>query len=264
MTLEEYILNPMGKTNAVLNARSREIIRMDYQKRFDNLMLRENGKVEYYLYKQPKANVYWAYIKVPSEVVKNFYYDVVIKFIPDPALSGMEQNLLKYRVQFFSNDPAFVYTYAHVFAKNNLFIKELSPRMSKKALRKEPVEKNPNKDVGYVKSLFFAYLVIKNKGLDKLKRFESETGPLDLGYLLDQIENADEKIDKRQAEGAKVSKKKKMVLDKDTAKRMSKYFTTDTNTDRLAVTTTKKVGKIQNKVSSSIKTTRKVGRAKKI
>lgn len=261
MTLEQYILNPMGKDNAVLNARTREIMSMDYQKRFDNIMLRENGKIEYHLFKQPKSNVYWAYIKVPSEVVKNFYYDVVIKFIPDPAVSGFEQNLMKYNVQFFSNDPAFVFTYVHVFAKNNLFIKELSPKMSKKALRREPKEKNPGNNVGYVKSLYFAYLIIKNRGLDKLKRFEAEATSLDLGYLLNEIENADTKIDKRQTEGAKVSKRKKVESDSQTAKRVSKYAT---NMSRVNVTTTKRIGSIQNKANSTVKSTGGVKRVKKI
>ena len=264
LTFEQYVLNPMGRDNAVLNARSREIIRVDYQRRFDNLMLRENGKVEYHLFKQPKSNVYWAYIKVPSEVVKNFYYDVVIKFIPDPAVSGFSQDLLKYNVKFFSNDPAFVYTYAHVFAKNKLFIEELNKRMSRKALHREPKEKNPGNNIGYVKSLYFAYLILKNKGLDKLKRFEAEAVTLDLNYLLNEIEDADTKIEKRQEEGSKISRKKKVVVDKSTAKQVSKYIGKNGNLDRLAVTTTKKVGKIQNKSNSSIKSVRGVKTVKKI
>ena len=77
MTLEQYILNPMGKNNAVLNASTREIMRKTYTSKFDNILLREHGKIEYYLYEDSKNNAYWMDAKIPSETVKNFYYDVV-------------------------------------------------------------------------------------------------------------------------------------------------------------------------------------------
>ena len=80
--MEQYILNPALKSNAVLNAATRELIKKSYQQKFDNIMLRENGKVTYYLFHEPKKQIYWAYIKVPSEVVDHFYYDVIFKFTP--------------------------------------------------------------------------------------------------------------------------------------------------------------------------------------
>ena len=46
-------------------------------------------------------------------------------------------------------------------------------------------------------------------------------------------------------------------------KNISKYFNQDTNTDRLRVTTTKSVGKIQNKVSKNIKSTKRSGSVKR-
>ena len=39
MTLDEYIKNPMGKDNAVLNATTRELIRAQYSAKFDNILL---------------------------------------------------------------------------------------------------------------------------------------------------------------------------------------------------------------------------------
>ena len=62
MSLEQYILNPALKTNAILNASTRELIKKSYQQKFDNIMLRENGKVTYYLYTETDKNIYWAYI----------------------------------------------------------------------------------------------------------------------------------------------------------------------------------------------------------
>ena len=53
MTLEQYILNPMGKNNAVMNASTREIMRKTYIHKFDNLLLRESGYIKYTTYEMP-------------------------------------------------------------------------------------------------------------------------------------------------------------------------------------------------------------------
>ena len=128
MTLEEYIANPMGKNNATFTPLMRESVKKSYKAKFDNVMLRENGKIGYYLYKDNKNNAYYIHLKIPSEVIENFYYDVVFKFFTSSDQdTGGGKNLEKYQVQFFSNDPAFVYTYAYVFAHNDLFnAKDLS------------------------------------------------------------------------------------------------------------------------------------------
>lgn len=261
MTIEQYIANPMGKNNAVMSALTRETLRKTYMKKFDNLLLRENGVIEYHLYKDEKNNTYWAHIKVPSETVKKFYYDVVLKFSATEKVEEAGNNLFKYNVRFYSNDPAFVYTYAYVFRKNDLFIKELSSKMSKEALKKEAKEKNPTGDVGYVKTIYFAYLVMQNRGLNKKIKFDAEAKPLDPKILLNNIEDADSKIFRRQEEGSKVSKRKKIELDKDTAKNISKYINSDVSTDRLVVSTTKKVGQIKSK--SEIKSSKRVSSTKR-
>lgn len=250
MTLEQYIANPMGKNNAVLNASTREIMRLTYQKKFDNILLRENGKINYTLFEDKKDNTYWIYIKIPSEVVKNFYYDVVLKFYANSKTS-LGEDLLKWNVKFFSNDPAFVYTYAHVFRENDLFIKELSSKMSKEALKKAPKEKNPGNNIGYVKSLFFAYLVIKNKSLNKLSRFKAESVPLNGKYLLSNIMEAGEKIALRQEEGSKISTRKKVDVSTKAGKVLSKYSTINADQSRVRVKTTKSIGSIKN--SSGVK-----------
>lgn len=261
MTFEQYISNPMGKNNAVLNASAREIIRSKYAARFDNVLLREHGKIEYHLYKDSKRNTYWAHIKVPSEVCRDFYYDVVLKFYASADVEAGGKDLFKYNVNFYSNDPAFVYTYAHVFLKNGLFIKELSSKMSKEALRKQAKEKNPGNNVGYVKSLYFAYLIMKNKGFNKLVKFEGEANTLDGRYLLSQIEDADIKIRKRQEEGEKYSSKKKIQLDRATLNRASKYIGKDADLSRIEVKTTKRVNSIKSKKTvntvNSVKTTKR-------
>lgn len=258
MTFEEYIVNPMGKNNAILSAAVRETQRNIYSTKFDNILLRENGKIDYFLYKG-KDETYYAHIKIPSEVVKNFYYDVVIKFIGSTKTGANLSNLDKYQVQFFSNDPAFVYTYTYVFKNKGLFIKELSTKMSSKALRLAPKEKNPGQMVGYVKSLYFAYLFMKQRGLfNKLKYQEAQ--PAKIQYMLNHIEAADKKIQDRQDEGAKVSKRKDIKVDKETYGKLKRSGVSSDNLSNLKVTTTKKVGVVKNRAINNVKKSNKTKR----
>lgn len=262
MTLNDYIKNPMGRYNAVLNASTREILRVRYSKKFDNILLRENGKIEYHLFYNHKNNEYWAYIKVPSEVVKRFYYDVVFKFSANASKGGGD-DLFDYNMKVYSNDPAFVFTYAHAFAKNNLFIKELSGKMSRQALTQDAKEKNPTNDVGYVKALYFAYLLMKSKKLNRIARFKTECRDLDPAFLMNHIEPADDKIRKRQEEGAKVSTRKKIEVDQTTLRNIKKYTNSDTDMSRLQIRTTKSVSKIKNSANGNAKTTKRTRSVKR-
>ena len=110
MTFDQYIQNPMGIKNAVIS--NREMYRTMYTEKLNKILVREASKVEYYLYKSRTA--YYAYIKVQSEVVPKFTYDVVIKFT-EPKDGVVDVTLKKYDIKFYSNDPAFVYTFAHAF-----------------------------------------------------------------------------------------------------------------------------------------------------
>ena len=235
----------MGDNNASNTPLMREAIKTSYKHRFDNVMLRENGIIKYYLYYDSTNNIYYAHIKVPSEFVENFYYDVVFKFTTSADRNTENgRNLLKYDVKFFSNDPAFVYTHAHSYLKHGLFIEELSPRMSKEALEKPAQIKNPNDSIGYVKSIYFAYLYMQQRGLFKAISYHGAQ-TFHIKLLAANIMPADQMIALRDDAERKRDKRKKVVLDKDTAKNLSKYNLNDKARSRL-VTTTKKTAKIKN------------------
>ena len=69
MTFDEYIKNPMGKQNAVFSQRQ---MYMDiYSRKFDAILAREAGKINYRMYKDNDAR-YLLHIKIPSEVVEKF------------------------------------------------------------------------------------------------------------------------------------------------------------------------------------------------
>jgi len=260
MTLEDYISNPMGKNNATFTPLVREAIKNNYKAKFDNVMLREKGKMGYYLYRDRDNNIYYAHLKVPSEVIENFYYDVVFKFYTssDNDTAG-GTNLKKFDIQFFSNDPAFVYNHAHTFMEKGLFLNELEFKMSKEAIQKKAVVKNPNDSVGYVKSLYFAYLYMEERGLYKTISYISAE-KFNLMNMASQIMGADLKIALREEEEKKRDKKKKLVVDKDLAKKLGKYNLSDKAKSRLVTTTGKTSTIKKTSAINSTKTTKRVGK----
>lgn len=206
MTFDQYIQNPMGVKNAVFS--NREMYRELYTNKLNKILVREAGKIEYYLYKG--KGKYYAYIKVPSEMVENFYYDVVIEFTEPKGSTPI--SLKNYNVHFYSNDPAFVFTFAHAFIENELFIDRYKDKMSKEAVKKVAKEKNPTNQVGYVKSLYFAYLIMVQKGLFNKLLYVSTYSERNVKSM---IMDADKKIALRQELGnskEKAPKEKKTSL----------------------------------------------------
>lgn len=205
MTFGEYISNPMGRKSAVFS--HREMYNDMYTKKLNELMVRENGKVVYELYNN-KDFEFFAHIKIPSETVPDFYYDTVIMLYPRNKASIVDRSLKDYNVKFYSNDPSFVYTFAHSFLANDLFIKDLVPRMSKEAVKKVAKERNPSNEVGYVKSIFFAYLIMNRYGLFNKVQYETYGKPYKKKELLSNVIHSEDKIYERQVKGEDIRKKK--------------------------------------------------------
>ena len=253
MTFDQYITNPLGKSNAVLSAAVREAIRKDYTIRFNNILLRENGRIVFYKYKTDK-NSFIAHIKIPSEAVKNFYYDVVIRFYTDEKVVAAGNRLDKYNFQAYSNDPAFVFTHAFVFRKNKLFFTDLEGKMSKTALHKAPDIKNPDKQLAYVKSIYFAYLFLKNRGLFN-KITWSDAVDYNPSELIKNVMDADEKVALRQEAEKKLDHRKKIEIDIDTAKKLSHMKHLSDDAKSRLVTTVKKTPTVRKiKAVNSTKT----------
>ena len=201
MTFHDYIQNPMGRENAVIS--NRTMYRNLYQDKLDKILVREAGKIDIKAYHVGKR--YICYLKIPSEVVDKFYYDVLIEFRPPKGILP-EADLSKYLVRFYSNDPSFVYTFTHAFVKNDLFFKDFENKMSKKAIRERGKEKNPADQVGYVKSLYFAYLIMSKRGYFSKTKYVDKYSKASLDR---EIEHADKKIKDRQEAAEKKSKEKR-------------------------------------------------------
>ena len=253
MTFQEYINNPMGTKSAVMS--NRKIYEDLYHDKWKKIMVRENGHVEYRLYK--RKNSYICHLKIPSEVIDKFYYDVVIKLTPDSP----DKNLKNAKVRFFSNDPSFNYTFAHAFYKNDLHIQELIPKMSKEAILKKAVEKNPKDDIGYVKSLYFAYIVMTEKGLFNILRYDAEAKPYVDSLFLATIKHTDDCIRERQEAGEALIKKnrKEKEKEKQAQQRTPVIHPEVRNTMVRTVKTTQSIGSIKStKKSSKVKTAKRV------
>ena len=202
MTFDEYIRNPLGKDNAVFSQRF--MFRELYTQKFSNVMAREAGNIRYTLYKDNKKH-YIMHIMIPSEVVPKFCYDVVVDFHTQDDITAAELTLQNYEVSFFSNDPAFVFTFAHAFKKAGMFCDKLSSKMSSRALKETGKAKNPEDMIGYVKSIYFAYLFYKMKGFDKKNRWY-EAAPYRKDQLIKSIMHADQKIALREEKGRLITK----------------------------------------------------------
>lgn len=262
MTIEEYIRNPLsaGKPSAVMNNIIREGMKTSYNTRFDNILMRENGEIKYYLYKEDKKNTFYIYLKIPSEVVNKFYYDVVFKFFTTASAPDAGRSLNRYDMQVFSNDPAFVYTYAYVFAKKDLVIKDLYPKLGKTPINKAPDIKNPDQSTGYIKSLYFAYIYMKKQGLFNITRFDGAQ-EYSKSSILRMVEDADIKISKREEEGKKEAKHKKILVDAQAAKVLShnKILQQNGGMENIVVNTNKvKTAKKIGAVNSAVKHTKVV------
>ena len=114
MTFDEYIKNPMGKDNSVFSKRG--MYKDLYTGKFDAILAREAGNIDFMLYKSDDSK-YTIHIKIPSEVVEKFYYDVVIEFSTKEKFDFVRPTLSNYDVKFFSNDPAFVFTFAYSYVE---------------------------------------------------------------------------------------------------------------------------------------------------
>lgn len=200
ITIEDYIDNPMG--GSVLT--HRQMYKDMYTEKLNVLMLREN--FNYQLFKDESNDTYYIHLKIPSEVVPKFRYDVVFKFSPPNHVSRGTTNLKKFHCRFFSNDPAFVFTFSHVFFKRGLLVDELKAKLPRKAITTAPSEKNPNQQVGYVKSFYFAYLLMNRANLFDANKYSAKYTRT---YLIRNVQYANETIKLRQELGTAIEKAEK-------------------------------------------------------
>lgn len=192
-TFDGYIKNPAILGNATFQYK---FIEESYSHRFDKTLMREGGSLQYFLYVDKDGNRY-LHMKVPSEAVPNFFYDVVIEFVSS-TLTTVLPTLGKNDIKFFSNDPAFVYTYAYAFNIHGLLIDSLKNKLPKECLKSRAVVKNPNANIGNVKSFYFCYFYARLKDLMYKIKWTALEQKLKADTFKTTIQHASDKIADRQ------------------------------------------------------------------
>ena len=252
MTFDGYIANPMGENNAVMS--NRDMYKNLYTEKLDKILLREAGKINYFLYSSNNDR-YFIHIKIPDEVYPNFYYDTVIEFYTNDEEIKKSKSLKNYFVKFYSNDPSFVYTFAYAFISHDLFIKELMNKMSSQARKKPASVRNAGNNIGYVKSIYFAYLIIKNRGLDNKIQFETYGEKFSPSKLSSRVLHANKKIEARQEldKAAREKRKQEKAAKIDSENASRKLPDTNRQKSETRVNTVSKIKPIKPKVTTATK-----------
>ena len=115
---------------------------------------------------------YYIHIKVPSDSLKDgkYEYDVVIRFFTDDPKLKYNNSLSGYYIQFFSNSPGFIYRYAVVYKKYHFLIEELYNKMDPDFKDQMPEKTNPNEELSYEKTIYFACKFISERKFRILNR----------------------------------------------------------------------------------------------
>ena len=191
ITFEQYIKNPNQTKTRV--AGEELLVKNMYTDKFDKLLLKTAGKIDTVLMKKSDKE-YFMCLKIPSERVDNVFYDVIIEFYTDKTPETMVNNLNGYFIKVFSNDPKFIFTYAYAFNKRGFLIDDLKSKIGNTPLNVRAKVTNPKNLNGYVKSLYFAYLWFKLKGLNMKLIWNVDGIPYNKNLLLSNIMHASDKL----------------------------------------------------------------------
>ena len=127
--------------------------------------------------------------------------------------------------------------------------------MSKQAIKNVAKVKNPKDEVWYVKSLYFAYLVMEKYSLFNKAVYVGRATKYNKKELLNKITQAEDKVSQRQIEGEKIEKEKRK--EKENQNRQTRNTSHDVKKSNIVKTST--VSKVSN-FSKKSKTTKIIGK----
>lgn len=254
MTMENYLINPVGHKSASVARRDIIIANLEGRYRKMRREIKFGWKVDVFM--SSFDGCYYFKFKIPSEEIEKLFYDVVIKFNP-PEAKKRYLTLNQYNIQLFSNAANFTFTYAYIFNLQNLLIPELKYKLSQKSLNDPPKKRNPQEDIGFEKSVYYALLYMKELEIHKFKSIRNP-----IPYKKEYIQNVSSfdvkfKEQKRLKENLQNRNKNKMKIKKVTAKGVSsiKKFSKDVKKNMTSLTKPsqkKKINKNTNKKKSNV------------
>lgn len=233
-TLSEFVAAPFGRANGDL-ARDKKynVMYLNYVKN-NSIYIKSYTIIE---------DSYYILIKVPSESQKGLIeYDVVLRFFPETKDVASESHLRNYKIQFFSNSPSFIYTYANIYYTNGYLINELYDKSDLASISKPPLKRNADMNINYDKSIYFAckHLISKQFGrLDKSgnigQRLPSDRFFRDISSFKDMTSYStilsEEKRLKRQIQNATSVSEKRELNSKYVLKKSAALSTIDNTSD---------------------------------
>ena len=193
MKLQEYFTDPSK------SAQENQQIHDFYTNKLNKIM--EVTK------KPPSVTIYyenddlWFHFKIPDEELTNHYfYDVVFVFYPTSKKDVNEsKDILNYEVKFFSNDPGFMFKYCYEFNKSGILVDALKSRLSSRALTEPANVMNPNHELRFPKTLYFAYITMENFGLTEKKNMQAQgVTKLNRSFFVQRITSSQTIYNKRQ------------------------------------------------------------------
>lgn len=159
MTLNEFLKNPVGSGDTSTNTK---IISSTLNSKYYDL-LKSGKKIKCIIYKDKYD--YYYHLTIPSETGRGNSYDVVIQFIGNKGLAGSTSSVKDYPIKLFSNSPAFAYTYANAYKKNDLLVDCLTKKFESQMVKKPAKVRNRYGIIGYDKYLYFGAKHIQESNL---------------------------------------------------------------------------------------------------
>lgn len=186
MILKDFLSNPVGKGDASVNASLiTGSLDIKYNAVYNSGSDRE--KIEVQCFHQPNKDIYWIWFIIPSETGRGNSYDVVYKFSnPDPKVRTA-LSISKFDIQIFANSPSFAYTYAYVYAHNDLLIPELSSKLGSTFIKKSPDTRNRNQNILFDKYVYFGAKHIMTLKLLNRTVIDIKSKKFDVKYLTSNV-----------------------------------------------------------------------------
>lgn len=138
-------------------------------------------------------DTFFIHVQVPSEKVKGFSYDVVIR--SETQKDKKRVTINNNPIKVFSNSPSFLFQYAYICNQQGILIEELKDKVGELALTTPPKNKNPLEQFGFEKSVYFACMYIKYNELNYIKNLDINKRSGDMRkYFANEIKSCQAKL----------------------------------------------------------------------
>lgn len=249
MKLKEFLQDniPLGKGAVKIPIKG---LVSEYREKYDTL--KNTHKFSHDIYTIQPGGRMIVHIKVPSETVDNFYYDILIEFEPSATTLKIEDC----DVKLFSNSPSFVYSYAYVFyhldpdgttkakktekdgsgmlidtlrykiPKNRLMVHGAETTLPDEPLHNEPVIRNPagiplpDKTIYY--GIFYVLDNLKLLDITKSRRYRTSRQVFDAVEDFDALMLKRKRAEQKQKEAKARQRKQEMDSVKTTERAVRK------------------------------------------